>query len=151
MLQFGFDVNKNLKQRFQITCIATAILYFIFMTSTILVYDKLFPPENQIDFVLTFVVANTYTTLFLIGFCMIVYAVQRRYEVINECIMKIFKTEEDDEADSIANAEDLIIKLANLHDLMNDVVVDMNECCSFEVSEMREELLEMLIDFFNRS
>lgn len=137
MLQYGFDANENTKRRFQATCALTAMLYLIILTSTVFAYDKLFSAETQFYFVFAFVVSNTYTTLFLVGFCMIIYAVCRRYRVINECIKKFFKTEEEDsESDfdkEVIDRESLIIKLADLHDCLNDIVVDINQCCAFEV------------------
>lgn len=137
MLQYGFDANKNTKRRFQATCALTAMLYLIILTSTVVVYDKLFSAETQFYFVFAFIISNTYTTLFLVGFCMILYAVCRRYRVINECIKKFFKTEEEDSENDfdkeVINREGLIIKLADLHDSLNDIVVDINQCCAFEV------------------
>lgn len=139
MIKLGFDSNKNLKQKFKITCTMTATFYLICMTSTILVNDKLFSTaENQFYFIISFVVSNTYTTLFLIGFCLIIYAVYWRYIIINECMKHYFKTEEEDsEKDftkEILSPEAIITKLAILHDTLNDAVNDINECCSFEVT-----------------
>lgn len=106
---------------------------------TLLLLEKVVRDAPTLTFVIGAILPNTYTTTFIILFCLLLLMVLRRFNTINDCIKDNFKTEEE-EPIKVWNkkhfgAEKLIMKLADIHDCLNDVVTILNECFAFIVSE----------------
>lgn len=152
MFQLGFNVNANVKRRLKVCVSISAILFTVMNISPYFMYD-VFSSESKFFFVVAYIVSNSYMTLFFMEFCLVLHAVYRRFEVINECIRWVieckksfpkafasrsnFKTEEEDATivfdKKLSRPEHLITKLSDLHDSLNDVVTDVNRCFAFEV------------------
>lgn len=137
MLELGFDNNKNAKQRLIISCSILVFIFVVMAIATHFLFNQIADNPMKTFYALAFICSNFYTTLFLLGFNLILSAIYRRYEAINQCIRANFKTDED-EPDMVydkksKSAEKMIMKLADLHDMMNDVTIDANKCLAFEV------------------
>lgn len=156
MLNLGFDVNKNAKGILRSALSVLTLLFLFMICLTYYLFSKVIEADQQLMYIFAYINSNAYTTLFLAAFCLVLNAVFRRFVFINECIRyltsflrrasqiirknirrKNFKTEEDDPEmvfDKESKApEKLIIKLADMHDCLNDVVNDINQCFSLEV------------------
>lgn len=85
MLKLDVDVNKNVKLKLRATAAAQIGFYIFMMVFTFVMFDILM--GLQLTFLPSYVCSNTYTTLFLAGFCLIIHAIYRRFGAINSCIM----------------------------------------------------------------
>lgn len=87
MSNFGFDVNTKLKKRL-FFCYASLCVAYLFMTISTTITYKIIKNTHPayLEMIFSSLVANTYTVLFFVGFCIFLHAIYRRFEVINECI-----------------------------------------------------------------
>lgn len=135
-----------------------ATLYIAMMTGTLMVFGTNYSAETLPYFVFVYVISNFYLTLFYVVFGLILYAIYRRFEAVNDCIRfdenstlyvllktlfdyrQNFKTEVGDVIKVFGKDSSkpsmVIVKLADLHDLLNDLVDDINRYFSFQVSLM---------------
>lgn len=137
MLKLGFDPNKYVKKRLMVANLGLITFYVFIMVASLFLLLRVLSGETLQPFIISYCVNNTYTTLFSMGFCLILHAAYRRFDTINDCIKHNFKTEEEDVQKVFArnslSPQRLIIKLADLHDALNDCVVDINRCYCLEV------------------
>lgn len=138
LLKLGFDPNKSAKKRLIIANLGLITFYAFMMVASLFLILRVISGDNLQPFIISYCVNNTYTTLFSMGFCLVLHAAYRRFDTINDCIKYNFKTEEEDVQKvfpkNSLSPQRLIIKLADLHDALNDCVVDMNRCYCLEVS-----------------
>lgn len=137
MLKFGVDNNRTAKLRLLVLCSILILIFAILTIGTHFLFEKINDSDRKIFFSFAYIISNFYTSLFFVGFNLILSAIFRRFEAINQCIKDNFKTDED-EPDRVydkknKSAEKMIIKLADLHDMMTDVTRDANSCLAFEV------------------
>lgn len=137
MLKLGLNNNETAKKRLIVSCSFLIVVFVAMAIGTHFLFEKVVVSETKIFYTLAYITSNFYTTLFLLGFNLILSAIFRRFEAINQCIKDNFKTDED-EPDRVydkknKSAEKMIIKLADLHDMMTDVTNDANKCLAFEV------------------
>lgn len=86
MLKLGIDTNKNLKKPLTICCTLIVIVYLFMMLSTYFIFMRIIESSQQTWFTTSYIVSNTYSTLFLIAFCLVLLAIYRRFLMINECL-----------------------------------------------------------------
>lgn len=87
MWKLGFDVNKNaMKQLF--ACFVFLISLYLAMISvtTLLLGRITHNSQSSMQYLLGQVTSNTYTSMFIIGFCVVLFAALKRFNVINDCI-----------------------------------------------------------------
>lgn len=85
MMKLDVDVNKDVKLKVWALSAVLIGFYIFMMVFTFVMFDILM--GLQVPYLLAYVSSNTYTTLFLAGFCLILHATYRRFGAINSCIM----------------------------------------------------------------
>lgn len=150
MMKLGIEVNRNVCKKVSIFCAGVAVGYVSMLGLTYFMIHTAIDPRMAVYYALAYTTSNLYSTLFVVAFCLTLFIIYERYSVMNDFIKSNFKTEDEDAIkvfDKKSNTpEKLIIKLADLHDMLNDVVIIMNQCFCFEVSSF-----DFIQRFTNRS
>lgn len=94
--------------------------------------------ENEkFFFIMSFMCYNGFMTVCMLIFNFIVYCFALRFSLINSSIRKYFTTEDEDDGEKqgkkFENLSEIVMKLADLHDVLVDATVEMNKCFSLQM------------------
>ena len=86
MVKLGLDPNEHAKTRI-LSAAGIFISFYIFMiAASSFLLATVLRVDNLMEHLLSLFVTNTYATLFVASFSLMLHGVYRRFETINECI-----------------------------------------------------------------
>lgn len=87
--KLDFNWSSKFEKAFQLSYVAIAVVYFGLMLLTFFLVDqiKLKKTVAKFEFIVSYAVSNTFTSLFFLSFCILIFAIYRRFEILNECIV----------------------------------------------------------------
>lgn len=87
MSKLGFDANEKFSKRLAVCGVVKLLEHaFMIILTTICINNLKVSTRFKIDMTFSYVIENTYMALFFDGFCIFLYTIYVRFEIINECI-----------------------------------------------------------------
>lgn len=133
------DINKDTDKKFKLApflWLGPFLSMMIFNFIILKISGEIFDLERYF-FCTFYFITNGSLNVILVGFCMQCFGVHRRFNVLNTLIEQNFQIEnENDEIILVKDKnfyEKIAIKIAHLHDKLNDVLAIINRNFSTEV------------------
>lgn len=129
--------HKRIFFTFVILLASLSFLLVVFVFASLYFLYGVIDYEKYILFAPSYMAVNSSQTLCLLTFILILYSVYVRFDLINSCIRKHFAMDED-ETKSFAKQKSislshLVLKLADAHDSLVDVSMQINYCFAFQM------------------
>lgn len=135
VLKMALDHKKNLRN-FTITAL---LMISIFISMTVISSYYLFlciHPAISMFLIPSYSTINASMTISLMSIAFTLFAIYRRFQLVNDALKKFFVTEEEDEPKAQKSSTllcKIIAKLADQHDSLVDIVNLFNKCFSFQL------------------
>lgn len=129
--------HKRFFKMFFILLVSLSAALLTFSAVTFYLFYGIIEREKFFYFTLTYFFCNGSSTMCLLTFILILYCFYARFDLINSCIKRHFATQEEDldrnRKKTKQSRSKLIIKLADLHDLLVDNIDKINHCFAFQM------------------
>ena len=89
MHKLDLNCSSEFETAFLFSYAAIAVVYFGLLMMTFFLIDKINLKDTvaKFEFILSYAVSNIFTSLFFLAFCILIFAIYRRFELLNDCIM----------------------------------------------------------------
>lgn len=86
MMKLGVMVRDNVKNKLKLAFIVMVLAFLAMIMATYYMINMVIHPELTYPYAIAYTSSNLYSTLFAISFGMVLFAIYKRYERINDFI-----------------------------------------------------------------
>lgn len=86
MNKLGFDSNENMQKGLLIAFGVKITIFIGLLLLTYFIFERIIEESLRAWFILSYLINNSYSTWFFVTFCMVLFAIYRRFEIINKCL-----------------------------------------------------------------